>query len=168
GYCGAYRRAFGLETTALRLFNVFGPRQTADSPYAAVIPKFLDALIAGKPPVVYGDGRQTRDLVYVEDVASAFLTLAGGEGGSTGLYNVGTGRAVSVLDVLESAAGALGADAKADFLPDRPGDIRHSVADVSRLRADTGFAPAVPFDEGMDRTARWARATWERLHDASG
>jgi UDP-glucose 4-epimerase len=168
GYCRAYRNALGLETTALRLFNVFGPRQTADSPYAAVVPLFLAVLRGGERPVVYGDGLQTRDLVYVEDVASAFLALAGTERNPSTVYNVGTGRAVTVLEILARAADALGVGGEADFLPARPGEIRHSVADVSRLRADTGFDPTVSFAEGMKRTARWARSTSESRNDATG
>ncbi|MHC4600816.1 MAG: NAD-dependent epimerase/dehydratase family protein [Planctomycetota bacterium] len=168
GYGRAYRTAYGLAVTSLRLFNVFGPRQTADSPYAAVVPTFLSALTSGERPVVYGDGRQTRDLVYVEDAASAFLTLGGEGEGPSALYNVGTGRAVSVLEILERAAGSVGATGEADFLPARPGEIRNSVADVSRLTAETGFAPAVPFPEGMENTARWARSNSETRHDATG
>jgi nucleoside-diphosphate-sugar epimerase len=156
-YCHAFRAAFGFDAVVMRFFNVFGPRQRADSPYAAVVPRFLSALARGEKPQVFGTGEQTRDLIFVEDVASACLAVARAQGPLSPVYNVGTGRGTRVLEILERAASAMGVPAEADFLPARPGEILHSRADVSRLEREVGFNACVSFKEGMNRTAAWLR-----------
>ncbi|MCU0722618.1 MAG: NAD-dependent epimerase/dehydratase family protein [Planctomycetes bacterium] len=157
-YVHAFRGSFGFDAVALRFFNVYGPRQRPDSPYAAVVPRFLDALLSGRRPVVYGTGEQTRDMVYAGDVAAACLAVAGARGPLSPLDNVGTGRSASVLAILRGAARALGVPANPRFEPARPGEILRSRADVSRLRDEVGFEASVPLREGLRRTAEWARS----------
>ncbi|MHC4777605.1 MAG: NAD-dependent epimerase/dehydratase family protein [Planctomycetota bacterium] len=165
GYCMAYRHAHGLDGVALRLFNVFGPRQTPDSPYAAVVPKFLETISKGERPVIFGDGGQTRDLVYVEDVAAAFIAVAEAAPSSSAVYNVGAGHSVTVLEILTEASEALGAAMDPEFRAVRPGDIRHSLADVSRIRDEVGFVAATGLRDGMVRTARWMESIGDRKRD---
>jgi len=140
-----------LETVSLRFFNVFGPRQSPDSPYAPVIPKFIECLRAGRPMPVYGDGRQTRDFVYVEDVVRRLLAAAEAPGISGRVYNVADGRPRAILDVGRAVASVLGVEPRFEFLPPRRGDARESWADVTAMRRDLG-AESTPFEEGLRRT----------------
>ncbi len=156
-YAKAYRNAFGLEAVTLRFFNVYGPRQRADAAYAAVVPRFLDALLSKERPTVFGSGEQTRDLVFVEDVVSACLAASDVEALSSPVLNVASGRSVSVLEVLEACGAALGVVPDPVFEPARPGDILHSRADVTRLAEVLGFRASISLKEGIRRTADRAR-----------
>lgn len=156
--CAVFERSYGLETVALRFFNVYGPRQDPRGPYAAVIPRFVDALRAGKPVVIYGDGEQTRDFVHVDDVVRA-LTLAattpggsGGPGGPGGPYNVASGASVTLNRLVAVLGDILGRAVSVRHEPERPGDIRHSVADVSAIRAALAWEPTVSLEDGLART----------------
>lgn len=147
-----------LETVSLRFFNVYGPRQDPDSPYAAVIPTFIRRIREGKPMPVNGDGGQTRDFTFVADVVRG-LTMAGSASGVSGrVYNLAGGSPVSVLDMGRALAKLTGREPKFEFGPARPGDIRDSFADVAAVRRDLGFAAAVPLEEGLRRTLEWFAA----------
>ena len=150
-YCSVFED-HGLETVSLRYFNVYGPRQRPDSQYAAVIPRFIDAILQGRQPEIYGDGEQSRDFIYVGDVVRANIFLA--ESPETGIFNVACGSAVTVNRLFEIISRILGSDSEPVFLDERPGDVRHSLADTSRLEA-TGFRPDVKLEEGLIRTVEW-------------
>lgn len=147
-YADLYRRLYGVEAVALRFFNVYGPRQDPNSEYAAVIPKFVDRLRHCRHPVIFGDGRQTRDFVYVGDVVAACLAAAEGAG-KGGVYNVGSGRRYSLLELVEVLDLVLGTRTKPEFGPPRPGEVRHSVAAVGKIEQELGWRPAVGLEEGL-------------------
>jgi UDP-glucose 4-epimerase len=150
--CAVFTRIYGLDTVALRYFNVFGPRQDPASPYAAVIPKFRHALTTGGTPVIYGDGTQSRDFTYVENVVAANFGAATAEGVAGQVFNVASGRAITVLAMLESIAQLAGVPPRVRYEPPRPGDIRDSLADISAARAALGYEVSVPFEDGLVRT----------------
>ena len=156
-YAEAFAHSYGLETVRLRFFNVFGPRQRADSPYSGVIAIFAALLAAGRTPTVHGDGLQSRDFVYVSDVARALVLAADTPGVSGRVYNVGAGGSVTLLDLIGELNAALGTAAVPVHGPARAGDVRHSRAKIDRIRADLGYAPAVPFADGLRRTLDWYR-----------
>ena len=141
-----------LETVSLRFFNVYGPRQDPDSPYAAVVPIFIRSLGEGKPMPVYGDGGQTRDFIFVGDVVDGMIRAGSVAGISGRVYNIAGGRPVSVLDLGRSLATVMGKAPDFEFRPPRSGDIRDSFADVMSARRDLGFVAAVPLEEGLRRT----------------
>ena len=141
-----------LETVSLRFFNVYGPRQDPDSPYAAVIPIFSACLLAGRPMPVNGDGGQTRDFTHVGDVVRGILAAGEAPGVSGRVYNIAGGRPVSVKEMGESLARILGVPARMEFRPARAGDIRDSFADVEAARREIGFEARVPLDEGLRAT----------------
>jgi nucleoside-diphosphate-sugar epimerase len=151
-YCGLYAELYGLETVALRYFNVFGPRQDPKSEYAAVIPRFVTACLAGEAPVVYGDGEQTRDFTYVAEAVQANVLAADAPGASGAMVNVAGGRRVSLNEILALVAELTGATVRPRYEPARAGDVRDSVADLARARALLGFQPAVDLREGLRHT----------------
>lgn len=154
-YCQAFAATYGLETVRLRFFNIFGPRQRADSPYSGVIAIFVGRLTAGQPVTVHGDGLQSRDFTYVADVVQALRKAAAAPDVSGQVFNVGTGRSVALLDLLAALGRLLGTDVKPLHAPARPGDIRHSRADIRRARRALGYEPSVSFEDGLGRTVRW-------------
>ena len=139
-----------LDVVSLRLFNVYGPRQDPDGDYAAVVPAFIDRLADGTPPIIYGDGDQTRDFVFVEDVVNA--SLAATEAGVSGLFNVGTGNRTSITTLAATLSDILGVDEEPVHEAPRPGDIRHSGAVVDRLEDTIGYTPTVSLREGLQQT----------------
>jgi UDP-glucose 4-epimerase len=151
-YAEAFTHTYGLETVRLRFFNVFGARQRADSPYSGVIAIFAALLAAGRTPTVHGDGLQSRDFVYVSDVANALLRAADAPGVSGRVYNVGTGRSVTLLELIAELNSALGTAVVPVHGPARAGDVRHSRAKIDRIRTDFGYEPAVSFADGLRRT----------------
>lgn len=157
-YCQAFTAAFGLETVALRYFNVFGPRQDPASEYSAVIPIFVTKLIADEPPTVYGDGGQSRDFVYVEDVVRANLLAAEAAEASGRIINVATGRHTTLLDLIEAINAALGTSVEPRFAPPREGDIRESLADITVARSVLGYEPDVSLAEGLRRSIDYYRS----------
>ncbi|HID21840.1 MAG TPA: NAD-dependent epimerase/dehydratase family protein, partial [Planctomycetaceae bacterium] len=154
-YCEAFAECYDLETVRLRYFNVFGPRQDPDSPYAAVIPLFVKALLKGRRPVIYGDGTQSRDFTYVDNVVEANLRAAEARGVSGRVYNVACGRQITVLELLEQICERLDLPCDPEFAPPRPGDVKHSFADITAARRDLGYEVRVEFGEGLDRTVRY-------------
>jgi UDP-glucose 4-epimerase len=154
-YAESFATCFGLETVRLRFFNVFGPRQRADSPYSGVIALFAAALSSGRVPVVHGDGLQSRDFVYVTDVVNALFRASEAKGVAGKVFNIGTGRRTTVLDLVAALNRLLGTNVVPGHGPARAGDVRHSCADISRARRELGFEPAVEFDDGLSRTLKW-------------
>jgi UDP-glucose 4-epimerase len=150
--CTVFASAYGFEAVALRYFNVFGPRQDPNSAYAAAIPRFLAALASGNAPTVFGDGEQSRDFVYVEDVVKANLLAASVPGIAGRVFNVASGRSETVNQVLGSLSRATGITIPATYVPERPGDIRHSLADVSLAQRELGFQASGLFDDRLAAT----------------
>ena len=154
-YCRIFTGIYGLETVALRYFNVFGPRQDPASEYAAVVPKFVTLMLQDQPPVTYGDGLQSRDFIYVDDVVSANVLASqqpnvGGE-----VLNVAGGRSFSLLDLVDAINRVLGKSIRAVAEPARPGDVRHSLADIRKARDVLGFSPEVGFEDGLEKLTAW-------------
>jgi len=159
-YLRIFHEIYGLETVSLRYFNVFGPRQDPKSTYAAVIPRFLTAVLRGEPPVVYGDGLQTRDFTYIDNVIHANLAACAAPRDACGkVVNIACGERVSLLDILEIIYGLAGTRVEPKFEPARPGDVRDSLADISLARELIGYSPKVSFSEGLAKTFSWYRST---------
>jgi UDP-glucose 4-epimerase len=158
GLARSFQHNHGLETVCLRYFNVFGPRQTADSPYSGVIAVFADRILAGQPVTVYGDGKQTRDFIFVEDVVRANILACTAAAAAGAVMNIGTGRGRDLRElhrVLESVAGG---GKGIQYAPPRPGDIYHSRCDPSRAWRLLSFRPQADFRAGLERTLAWRRA----------
>lgn len=155
----AFANCFGLSTISLRYFNIFGPRQNPDSPYAAVISAFTRVLTQRRQPTLFGDGTQTRDFTYIDNVVHANLLAATSQKPLAGeVVNIGTGRRISLLEVLKVMGKLLDFEVKPSFGPPRPGDVPHSQSDISRARELLGYEPIVSFEEGMKRTLAAASA----------
>jgi UDP-glucose 4-epimerase len=159
-YCRVYAELYGLETVALRYFNVFGPRQRPDSAYAAVIPLFIDALMNDRSPEVHGDGMQSRDFTFVDDTVAANMaaSVAPAERCSGRAYNIAGGRSISLLELLAALGRLIGAQPRPVHTEPRAGDVRRSQADITAAGRDLGYVPQVAVDEGLARTVQWARA----------
>ncbi|MEZ6094901.1 MAG: SDR family oxidoreductase [Pirellulaceae bacterium] len=157
-YCQSFYHSFGLETVVLRYFNVFGPRQDPTSHYSAVIPLFITWLLQGQRPIVYGDGRQSRDFCFVSDIAAAnYLAMTTPEiAGET--FNISCGQTTSLVDLLKILEELLDVKADIDFQPARKGDVRHSMADISRATAGLNFIPKVTFREGLEQSIEYYRS----------
>ena len=156
-YCRSFTYCYGLETLSLRYFNVFGPRQDPKSEYAAAIPAFVAAVLHDRPPTIYGDGEQTRDFTYVDNVVHANL-LAAQAGKTNGeAINVACGERVSVNDIIRQINSLLGKSVAPEHVPDRPGDVKHSLADISRAWQLIGYEPPVSFADGLRRAIAWYR-----------
>ena len=156
-YCQVFCRAYGLETVVLRYFNVFGPRQNPDSPYAAVIPRFIRALLRRESPTIFGDGEQTRDFTYVENVVNANLAASRAPAGRVAgeVFNVGMGMSTSLKQLLGWLADITGFTPVPVYAPPRAGDVRASQADISKARQAFGYEPSVSLLEGLRRTVEW-------------
>jgi UDP-glucose 4-epimerase len=156
-YCAAFSEVYRLETVRLRYFNVFGPRQTPDSPYAAVIPLFIQALATGKRPTIHGDGRQSRDFTYIADVVQANLRAAEAPGVSGRVYNVACGARTSLLELIDHLNALLGTRISPVHTAARAGDVKHSLADIQRARDELGYRPATDVPAGLKRCLEWWR-----------
>jgi nucleoside-diphosphate-sugar epimerase len=155
GFCRSFFEVWGLETVALRYFNVFGPRQDPMSQYAAVIPNFINALADGRQPVVYGDGEQSRDFTYVGNVVEGNVLAMSAEGVAGKLFNVAAGDRTSLNQLLEHLKELIGAGVEARYEDPRPGNVKHSQADVSAAERDMGYRPQVSVEEGLRLTFDW-------------
>ena len=158
-YCAAFFHSYGLETVALWYFNVFGPRQGWDSPYAAVLPRFVRALGGGRPVRIFGDGEQSLDFTYVDNVVDANLLALEAPSVPGRVYNTGAGRGTSVNRLLEMVAGAMGVNVEVVFEPPRAGDVRDSIADISLAGNDLGYCPSVDVETGLRMALPWAQGT---------
>jgi UDP-glucose 4-epimerase len=154
-YARVFARLYGLETVALRYFNVYGPRQDPRSEYAAVIPRFISAMLRGEPPTIFGDGMQSRDFTYVENVVEANLLACHAIGASGLVMNVGTGERHSLRQLAAAVAKILRRKVEPVFAPPRPGDVRHSLASIRLARETLGYEPRVGFREGLERTVAY-------------
>ncbi len=159
-YCRVFWELFGLETVALRYFNVYGPRQRPDSRYAAVIPLFVDALLRGLPPEVHGDGLQSRDFTFITDAVASNLRAAEAPAQQCAgrAYNVAGGASYSLLELIGILERLIRVEATPSHVAPRAGDVRHTRADVAAAAADLGHRPAVSFEEGLARTVEWFRS----------
>ena len=152
GYCRAFFEVYGLETVVLRYFNVFGPRQDPLSQYAAVIPNFITAFLEGRPPVVFGNGEQSRDFTYIDNTMQANLLAAEAENVEGKVFNIACGESISLNELLEEIRALTGSPLQARYLDARLGDVPHSLADISRARDTLGYEPAVDLRTGLART----------------
>jgi nucleoside-diphosphate-sugar epimerase len=149
---------YGLETVSLRYFNVFGPRQDPTSQYAAVVPNFITALLAGQRPVIFGDGQQSRDFTYVANVVQANLLAMAAPDVAGKVYNVACGERVTLQRLVGELRDLLGATVEPAYAAPRAGDVRHSLADLSRAQEELGYEPSVPLREGLERTIEYFRS----------
>lgn len=156
-YCSVFYNVFGLETVSLRYFNVFGPHQDPASQYAAAIPAFVTAILQDKPPTVYGDGEQSRDFTYVDNVVDANLLAAGAKQLKGRVINIASGRQTTVNAVIRMVNELLGKNIKPKYTPPRPGDVRHSLADIRLAEKAIGYKSIVPFHEGLQKSIDWYR-----------
>jgi len=158
-YCQAFTRGLGVETVCLRYFNVFGPRQDPTSEYSAVIPRFVSMILAGQQPRIYGDGGQSRDFVYVEDVVSANLLAATVPAAAGQIFNIGQGSSTTLLTLLKLLRNLLKVEIEPIFEPARQGDVRQSLADITQARTILGFDPQISIEEGLKNSIQHYRAT---------
>ncbi len=155
-YCKIFQNLFGLETLSLRYFNVFGPKQDPTSQYAAVVPIFITALAAGRQPIVFGDGLQSRDFTFVDNVVEANLLACSAPKDATGqVCNIACGDRFTLLELLDELGRIMNKKPQPVFEPPRPGDVKHSQADISRAKKVLSFEPKVSFAEGLRRTVPW-------------
>jgi UDP-glucose 4-epimerase len=161
-YCRAFTATYGFETVSLRYFNVFGPRQDPESPYSAVIPLFVTGLLAGKRPVIFGDGQQSRDFTYVSNVVHGNLLAADAPGVAGRMFNMASGRSTTLVDLLNILNRLLETKVDPVFEPARVGDVRESLADITEARLSLRYEPQVAFEEGLRRSIEYYRATRKR------
>ena len=157
-YCRIFWQLYGLETLSLRYFNVFGPRQDPQSQYAAVIPRFITAILAGQPPTIFGDGKQSRDFSHVENVITANLAACEAPTEALGeSFNIACGDRITLLDLVATINGIVGKNIAPKFDPPRPGDVLHSQADITKAQKLLGWTPRVDFREGIEKAVAWYR-----------
>jgi len=154
-YAAMFTRLYGLETVGLRYFNVFGPRQSLENEYAVVVPRFITCLLKGKSPPIHGDGAQTRDFTYVENVVRANLKAATASQAAGEVFNIAAGQRRSVRQLAATLSRLMEKRREPRFTPPRPGDVAHTWADISKARRLLGYRPVVSFVEGLKRTAAW-------------
>jgi nucleoside-diphosphate-sugar epimerase len=155
GFCRSFHEVWGLETVALRYFNVFGPRQDPLSQYAAVVPRFITALMDGRPPSVFGDGEQTRDFTYVGNAVEGTVLAMSAEGAAGKVFNVAAGSRTSLNELLRTLQRLSGRGVEPSYEDARPGEVRHSQADVSAAERGLGFRPRFSVEEGLEETLGW-------------
>ncbi len=158
-YAMNFYKLYGLPTVALRYFNVFGPRQNPESQYAAVIPKFITAMLKGESPVVYGDGEQSRDFTFIENVVEANLLACYSDKAPGHVVNIACGQRYSLNDLLRFLERVLDTPANAVYESPRPGDVKHSLASIELAHEVLGYKPRVSFEEGLRRTVDWYQKT---------
>jgi UDP-glucose 4-epimerase len=156
-YCRVFAELHGMQTVSLRYFNVYGPRQPPDVPYAQVVPLFIGAMIAGEPATVHGDGEQRRDFTYIDDVVAANIAAAEADADKVAgkAYNVGGGQDFSVVELLGLVAELVGAEPRANHVAARAGDVPRTWSDVTAAARDLRWRPAVGLEEGLRRTIEW-------------
>jgi nucleoside-diphosphate-sugar epimerase len=165
-YCRTYSHIYGLPTVSLRYFNVFGPRQDPTSQYAAVVPIFISALIEKRAPTIFGDGEQSRDFTYVDNVVDANLAACESPNPGGEVYNVACGSRFTLNDLYERLKRIIGIEVDAEYGPPRAGDVRHSQASIRAIQGDLRYAVRVDFMQGLERTVHWYRENSPRPHDS--
>jgi UDP-glucose 4-epimerase len=168
-YIQSFHRAYGLEGICLRYFNIFGPRQAADSPYSGVIAQFTYKMMAGEAPTIFGDGLTSRDFNYVDNAVSAnLLACQAPSSVATGrVFNIGTGKSHTLNQVYAAIAGQLGFSGKPIYGPPREGDIKHSLANIDRAVKELGYQPKLQFHDGLRKTVAWYLAEREKTQVAA-
>lgn len=156
-YCCVFYEVFGLETISLRYFNVFGPYQDPTSQYAAAIPAFVTAVLKNQPPTIYGDGQQSRDFTYVDNVVDANLLAARAEHTAGQVINIACGQAVTVNEIIDMINKLAGKSVKPLYSDARPGDVKHSLADITLAQKTIGYKPAISFEQGLQMALKWYR-----------
>ena len=158
-YMASFYRVYGLETVALRYFNVFGPRQDPTSQYSGVLAKFISCMLRGERPTIHGDGEQSRDFTFIDNVVNANLLACSAPADKVAgrAFNAATGRRITLNETYALLQGLTGYDAPANYGPERTGDIKHSLSDISQIQAAIGYKPTVMFEEGLRRTVEWYR-----------
>ena len=158
-YMTSFSRCYGLETVCLRYFNIFGPRQDPNSPYSGVLAKFITQMLGGEPPTIFGDGEQSRDFTYIDNVVSANLLAAKASPAKAvgQVFNVATGTRVDLNQTFQLLKTIIGYQGEVKYGPERAGDVKHSLADLSRIANALGYKPGVDFEEGLRRTVEWYR-----------
>jgi nucleoside-diphosphate-sugar epimerase len=167
GYCRSFASVYGLETVALRYFNVFGPRQDPLSQYAAVIPKFITAALANRPIAIFGDGEQSRDFTYIDNVVDANVKALTVDGVGGRFYNIAVGDRISLNQLVDQLRDVMGRDIEVRHEDERAGDVKHSLADVSLAREELGYDPQVSFEEGIRRTVAFYEEQAHQTVDAA-
>ena len=157
-YCQVFTRSYGLETVALRYFNVFGPRQDPSSPYSGVLALFIPAVLQDRRPTIHGDGLQSRDFTYVQNVVEANLLACTVPGVGGQVFNIARGDRITVNSILQQINKITGKDVSPIYSEPRAGDIKHSQADITRAREHLGYEAGISFEEGLRRTIEWYRA----------
>jgi nucleoside-diphosphate-sugar epimerase len=155
GLAHMFSTTYGLPTVCMRYFNVYGPRQSPDSPYAAAIPRFMDTLLSGEPPIIYGDGLQTRDFVYVEDVVHANLLAMKSDLVDGGTFNIAGHGPITILDLVHQLRRFFPDSPEPVYQPPRSGDIKHSSADQRRAQEALGYRPRIALEQGLQHTVQW-------------
>lgn len=159
-YCQVFTRVYGLETVSLRYFNVFGPRQDPGSQYSGVVSRFISSLLSGERPVIYGDGEQSRDFTYIDNVVGANLSAATSAGASGKVINVANGQRITLNELLAELKDLTGKqDVTAEYLEPRVGDVKHSLADITLARQFLGYESKVGLREGLQRTIEWWKSS---------
>lgn len=161
-YCRIFSEHFGVETVCLRYFNVFGPKQALDDEYAVVVPKFIHCIMNDQQPPIFGNGKQSRDFTYIENVVSANVLAATTPGIKHEVFNVANGRDTTVLEIVDTINKVVGKNIKPQHLPIRKGDVFKTLADISKIKEKLGFRPVVDFEEGMKRTIEYFRKKWNK------
>jgi nucleoside-diphosphate-sugar epimerase len=158
-YMTSFYRCYGLETVCLRYFNIFGPRQDPSSPYSGVLAKFITQMLHGEQPTILGDGKQSRDFTYIDNVISANLLAAKAPASQAAgqVFNVATGTRIDLNETFQTLKKIIGFKAEVNYGPERAGDVKHSLADLSRTEKHLGYKPLVNFEEGLRRTVDWYR-----------
>jgi nucleoside-diphosphate-sugar epimerase len=165
-YCRVFTRVYGLETVSLRYFNVFGPRQDPGSQYSGVVSRFISSLLSGERPVIYGNGEQSRDFTYIDNVVGANLKAAEASGASGKVINVANGQRITLNQLLAELKDLTGKhDVEAEYLEPRVGDVRHSLADISMARELLGYESKVDLREGLQRTIDWWKSSRFARHN---
>jgi len=159
-YCSVFSKVFGLETIALRYFNVFGPYQDPTSTYAAAIPAFVTAILKDQSPTIYGDGEQSRDFTYIDNVVEANLRAARAKKTNGEVVNIACEEKITVNAIIAMINEIVGKDVKPIYEPVRAGDVKHSLADITAARKLIGFEPVILFREGLEKAITWYRDNW--------
>jgi len=154
-YCSVFYQVYGLDTISLRYFNVFGPYQDPTSEYAAAIPAFVKAMLNDKSPTIYGDGQQSRDFTYIDNVIEANLLAARAKQTKGDVINIACGSAVTVNAIIDAINGLLGKNIKPTYTDPRPGDVKHSLADITLSKKLIGYEPIIPFRQGLEKAISW-------------
>lgn len=162
-YCIMYYKTFGLPTTSLRYFNVFGPKQPPESQYSAVIPKFIESALKNKALEVHWDGKQSRDFTYVTNVVRANIMAALSSKSNGKIYNVACGSSVSLLDIIRIIEKFIGKKVEKRFLPKRAGDVRKTWADISKIKKDLKYRPEIDFEKGLIKTIEWFKNEYFKI-----